>query len=63
MIHVKTLIKAIPSNLMNQFQIIGWVQIIKDCTKLLLMHIVYRNCFFYKKQEINFIEISGGSTF
>ena len=24
MIHVKTLIKAIPSNLMNQFQIIGY---------------------------------------
>ena len=51
MIHVKTLIKAISSNLMNQFQIIGWVQIIKDSTKLLLMHIVYRTGFLLKNKR------------
>ena len=34
---------------MNQFQIIGWVQIIKDSAKLMLMHIVYRTGFLLKE--------------
>ena len=49
---------------MNQFQMIGRVQTIKDSTKSVLMHIVFRTGFLLKKkQEINFIEISGRSTF